>query len=82
MLHDELEALFGKHTVDKAGEVDPSKIDAPSVQAAVGALSRLRGQPEAQILFVRAMAEDLAVAVCRWLADKDFWKAVVGVQIH
>jgi hypothetical protein len=82
LLHNELETLFGRQTVEMAGEVDPSKIDAPSVQQAVGALLLLRGQPEAQVRYVKTLPEQDAAVLCRWLADPGFWKAAAGVQTH
>lgn len=81
-LRHELEALFGKHTVIRSGLVDPSQVDAPSVQDAVGALLRLRGQPAEQMAYVRAMHPELAAAVCRWLSDPAFWGLVAGVTIQ
>lgn len=82
MLHNELEKLFGRQTVEMAGEVDPSKIDAPSVQQAVGALLLLRGRPEEQARFVQTMPGQDAAVLCRWLADRSFWKEASGVQTH
>ena len=82
MLHNELEKLFGRQTVDMAGEVDPSKIDAPSVQQAVGALLLLRGRPEEQARFVQTMPGQDAAVLCRWLADPAFWKQVGEVKQH
>jgi hypothetical protein len=82
LLRNELEKLFGKQTVKAAGTVDPSKIDAPSVQQAVGALLLLRGRPEAQARYVQTMPEQDAAVLCRWLADRSFWKQAAGVQTH
>lgn len=82
MLHKELEILFGKEIVKEAGQVDPSRIDAPSVNQAVGALLHLQGQPAAQMAYVRQMPQKEAAVLCRWLGDQGFWKAAAGVQTH
>ena len=81
-LHNELETLFGRHTVQQAGQVDPSLVDAPTVQKTVGALLRLNGQPQAQVAYVQSIPPELAAVVCRWLADPAFWGLVAAVTIH
>lgn len=81
-LQHELENLFGKPTMLRAGQVDPKQVDAPSVQDAVGALLLLRGKPAEQIALVQSMNPELAAAVCRWLADPAFWGLVAGVMVH
>ena len=82
MLHKQLEALFGAHTVNQAGQVDPSQVNALSVKQAVGALLLLKGQPEAQQDYVRSLSPDLGAALCRWLSDPAFWGEVAGITVH
>jgi len=82
LLHNELESLFGRDTLRAASQVDPDRIDAPKVKQAVGALLHLRGQPAAQVAYVRQMPRQEAAVLCRWLGDRGFWKAAAAVQTH
>ncbi len=82
MLHSQLKDLFGQHTIAQAGQVDPSQVDAPSVGQAVGALLLLKGQPEAQVAYVRSMPDQEAAVLCRWLSDPAFWQQVGEIKSH
>jgi len=81
-IQSELQTLFDKATIRKAKWLAPSRVDAPAVQAAAGALMRLKGQPSKQVELVQAMQPATAAALCRWLADPSFWSAVAGITTH
>ena len=81
-MHCQIKELFGQQTVSQAGQVDPSQVDAPSVGKAVGALLLLKGQPEAQVAYVKSMPDEEAAALCRWLSDPTFWLKVGKVKQH
>lgn len=78
-LQSELERLFGKRIIKKAGRLSPSGVDALVVKEAAGALLRLKGRPTEQAAFVRAMKPKTAAALCRWLGDSSFWSLVGGI---
>lgn len=82
MLHSQIKDLFGQHTVAQAGHVDSSQVNALSVKQAVGALLRLKGQPDAQMAYVKSMPEEQAAVLCRWLLDPTFWQQVGEVKQH
>lgn len=78
----ELESLFGKQITRQAQRLAPDQVDALAVNAAAGALLRLKGQPGRQIELVRGLQPGTAAALCRWLADPAFWGLVGGITRH
>jgi len=81
-IQSELQTLFDKATIRKAKRLAPGRVDALAVQAAAGALLRLKGQPTKQVELVHAMRPDTAAALCRWLSDPAFWCVVGGITTH
>jgi hypothetical protein len=78
----ELQTLFTRSVIRQSKRLKPDRVDALAVQAAAGALLRLKGQPTKQVELVQAMRPDTAAALCRWLADPSFWSAVAGITTH
>lgn len=78
-LQSELERLFGENILRKAKQISPAGVDALAVNAAAGALLRLRGQPSEQVAFVRALNPETAAGLCRWLVDPGFWGLVGNI---
>ena len=81
-IQSELQTLFDKATIRKAKRLAPGRVDALAVQAAAGALLRLKGQPSKQVELVQAMQPATAAALCRWLIDPAFWGLVSNVTQH
>ena len=81
-IQSELHTLFNKATIRKAKRLAPGRVDALAVQAAAGALLRLKGKPSEQVALVNTMQPATAAALCRWLADPAFWGLVGGITRH
>ena len=81
-LHSELKRLFSPTVIRQSKRLKPDLVDALAVQAAAGALLRLKGQPAEQIALVSTMSPTTAAALCRWLADPSFWGQVGNVIRH
>ena len=81
-LHSELKNLFDKQTIRKSRELELVQVDALAVNAAAGALLRLKSSPLKQIALIQAMKPSTSIAVCRWLADPAFWGVVSNVIQH
>lgn len=78
----ELKRLFPTDIIRQSKRLEPGRVDALAVQAAAGALLRLKGQPAEQIALVSTMTPSTAAALCRWLADPSFWGLVSNVTRH
>lgn len=81
-LHSELKNLFPPSVIRQSKRLEPELVDALAVQAAAGALLRLKGQPTEQVALVGTMQPGTAAALCRWLADPSFWGLVSNVTRH
>lgn len=81
-LHTEIQHLFSASTIELAQQLKPELVDALAVQAAAGALLRLKGKPAEQVALVKTMPSSTAAALCRWLIDPDFWKRVGNITSH
>ena len=81
-LHSEMKRLFPPDTIRQANRLEPEKVDALAVNAAAGALLRLKGQPTEQVALVNTMQPSTAAALCRWLADPAFWGLVGNIIQH
>lgn len=81
-IQSELKNLFPPNIIRQSKRLKPERVDALAVQAAAGALMRLKGQPSKQVELVQAMQPATAAALCRWLADPSFWSAVAGITQH
>ena len=81
-IQSELQNLFPPNIIRQANRLEPDKVDALAVNAAAGALLRLKGQPTEQVALVNTMQPSTAAALCRWLTDPSFWGLVSNVTIH
>ena len=81
-INSELKTLFPPNIIRQANRLEPEKVDALAVNAAAGALLRLKGQPTEQVALVNTMQPSTAAALCRWLADPSFWGLVSNVTQH
>lgn len=55
--------------IRQSKKLESERVDASAVNAAAGALLRLKGQPVEQVELIRAMRPSTAAALCRWLAS-------------
>ena len=78
----ELVELFGSSILKDAVAIHPESVNAQAVSEAAGALLRLKGQPDRQRELVLGMDRSAAVALCRWVYDPAFWRAVGDIEIH
>jgi len=81
-LHTEIKRLFSASIIEQAERLEPELVNALEVQAAAGALLRLKGKPDEQVALVKAMQPCTAAALCRWLIDPAFWKRVGNIHSH
>ena len=81
-IQSELKNLFPPNIIRQSTRLEPDKVDALAVNAAAGALLRLKGQPTEQVALVNTMQPSTAAALCRWLADPSFWGLVSNVTTH
>ena len=81
-IQSELKNLFPQNIIRQATRLEPDKVDALAVNAAAGALLRLKGQPTEQVALVNTMQPSTAAALCRWLTDPSFWCLVSNVTTH
>jgi len=81
-IQSELQNLFPPNIIRQANRLEPEKVDALAVNAAAGALLRLKGQPTEQVALVNTMQPSTAAALCRWLIDPAFWCLVSNVTVH
>ena len=81
-IQSEIPNLFPPNIIRQANRLEPEKVDALAVNAAAGALLRLKGQPTEQVALVNTMQPSTAAALCRWLADPSFWGLVSNVTTH
>lgn len=78
----ELHNLFGPTLMSEAAAINPDTVDALAVSKAASALLHLTGQPERQIELVKGMERSTAAALCRWVYDPTFWRAVGRIKAH
>lgn len=81
-LNTEIKRLFPATIIRQSKRLEPELVNALAVQAAAGALLRLKGKPDEQVALVKAMQPCTAAALCRWLADPDFWAQVGNITQH
>ena len=81
-IQSELRNLFPPNIIRQAKRLKPERVDALAVNAAAGALLRLKGQPTEQVALVNTMQPSTAAALCRWLIDPSFWGLVSNVTTH
>ena len=81
-IQSELKNLFPPNIIRQSTRLEPDKVDALAVNAAAGALLRLKGQPTEQVALVNTMQPSTAAALCRWLIDPSFWGLVSNVTQH
>jgi len=81
-INSELKTLFPPNIIRQANRLEPDRVDALAVNAAAGALLRLKGKPSEQVALVNTMQPSTAAALCRWLIDPSFWGLVSNVTQH
>lgn len=81
-IQSELKTLFSQTIIRQSKRLEPDKVDALAVNAAAGALLRLKGQPTEQVALVNTMQPSTAAALCRWLTDPSFWGLVGNITQH
>jgi hypothetical protein len=81
-LPNDAKRLFGHQIVSLAGDVDPLQVDATQIKDAAVALSLLKGDPDGQVAMIKALPTKIAIELCRWVIDPQFWRKVSGVQQH
>jgi len=81
-IQSELKNLFPPNIIRQSKRLEPAKVDALAVNAAAGALLRLKGKPTEQVALVNTMQPSTAAALCRWLIDPSFWGLVSNVTTH
>ena len=74
--------LFGPTILKDAAAINPELVNAQAVSEAAGALLRLKGQPDRQRDLVQGMDRSTVAALCRWVYDPAFWRAVGRIEAH
>lgn len=69
----ELKILFGRRIYSLSKQLTPADLIAEAELVAEGArqLGQLNNKPTAQRQIVRAMADETAAALCRWLKEPE-----------
>ena len=69
----ELRVLFGRRIYSLSKRLSPADLisEAELVAEAARQLSELENQPTAQRQVIRAMAEETAAALCRWIKEPE-----------
>ncbi len=81
-LPNDAQRLFGHQIVSLAGDVDPLQVDATQIKDAAVALSLLKGDSIGQAAMIQALPTKVAIELCRWVIDPQFWRKVGKVQRH
>jgi len=71
-LDTELRALFGRETWERSKQIDLQEFEAADyreVAKAAGELLRIKGKPQEQVQFVKALGETRALLLCRMVGD-------------
>lgn len=76
--------LFGRQTVEQAKRMRPDEMAIEAELVAEGArqLRQQAGQPDRQRAIIRAMDEETAAALCRWILEQQCMAGFIanGVQ--
>ena len=78
---DELAFLFGRETVDQAGQLDIADLGlsdeiAASIADGIRTLKQLRDKPAAQVNFVNSLQPGARLLLCMWIMDMDLLKKI------
>ena len=77
----ELTFLFGRETVDLAGQIDIADLNLhgemiDSISAGVKQLKQLKHDPRAQVDFVNGMEQGARLLLCMWIMDMDLLEKI------
>lgn len=78
----EVQDLFGPTLMAEAETIQPDSVDAQAVSDAASDLLMLMGEPDQQKELIQDMDRSTAAALCRWIYDPTFWRAVGRIKAH
>ena len=78
---DELAFLFGKETVEQAGQLDIADLSlsdeiAACIADGIKTLKQLQDKPAAQVNFVNSLQPGARLLLCMWIMDMDLLKKI------
>ncbi len=78
---DELAFLFGKETVEQAGQLDIADLSlsdeiAACIADGIKTLKQLQDKPAAQVNFVNSLQPGTRLLLCMWIMDMDLLKKI------
>jgi hypothetical protein len=82
-LQSELVSLFGRETAQAAKKLPVDAIEQQAEQVAEYAnrLYQSAGKPDQQRNIVQGMAQNTAMALCKWLSEPSLFSEIVGKQV-
>jgi len=83
-LDSEVACLFGRKLVQQSKKVsiDALAIEADQVAEAARQLSGLSGKPDLQRKIIRAMDEETAIALCKWIREPSCMDLFIAQGVH
>ena len=78
---DELAFLFGRETVEQAGQLDIADLNlsdeiAACIADGIRTLKQLQDQPTAQVNFINSLQPGARLLLCLWIMDMDLLKKI------
>ena len=78
---DELAFLFGRETVEQAGQLDIADLNlsdeiAACIAGGIRTLKEFQDQPAAQVNFVNSLQPGARLLLCLWIMDMDLLKKI------
>ena len=78
---DELAFLFGRETVEQAGQLDIADLNlsdeiAACIADGIRTLKQLRNKPAAQVNYVNSLQPGARLLLCLWIMDMDLLKKI------
>jgi hypothetical protein len=78
----QMQDLFGPTLMAEAEAIHPDSVDAQAVSDAASDLLMLMGEQDQQKELIQDMDRPTAAALCRWIYDPTFWRAVGRIKAH